>query len=98
MTDSYHELKHDRGKARWTLLPWSSVAAVVEVLEYGARKYADDSWRTLPGARQRYSDALLRHFVAWLEGEKRDPESGLSHLSHVATNALFLVWLEQHER
>ena len=90
-----HDGKADTGKLRWTLLPWSSVVSILEILEYGARKYSKDGWRTVPSAKARYSDALMRHFVAWLEGEKVDPESGYSHLAHVGCNALFLLWFEK---
>ena len=34
--------------------------------------------------------ALLRHLMAWHNGEKTDPETGLSHLSHVVANAIML--------
>jgi hypothetical protein len=71
--------------------------AVGAVLEYGARKYAPDGWKGVPDARARYADALLRHFSAWLDGERADPESGLPHAAHVATNALFLLWFELGE-
>ena len=87
--------KDDRGKARWSLLPLQSVAAVVGVLEYGATKYAPHAWMGVPDARTRYFDALVRHLMAWRSGEKVDPESGHTHLAHVACNALFLVWFER---
>jgi len=87
-----HGRKEDVGKPRWTLLPWAAVRAVVDVLDYGARKYAPDNWQLVEHAEQRYRDALLRHFTADIDGEQRDPESGLLHAAHVATNALFLLW------
>ena len=37
--------------------------------------------------------ALLRHLMAYQAGEVNDPESGMPHLWHVATNAAFLVVL-----
>jgi hypothetical protein len=85
------ELKFDDGKPRWELLPFDAVGAVVDVLTFGAKKYAPNSWRALENGRERYTGALLRHLVAWNAGEQIDPESGLHHLAHVACNALFLV-------
>lgn len=35
-------------------------------------------------------NCLLRHLLAWQEGEERDPESGQLHLAHVVWNALRL--------
>src|SRR5271169_3720886 len=36
-------------------------------------------------------DALYRHFLAFQNGEKNDPESGLNHMAHVAWHALALT-------
>lgn len=87
--------KYDKGKllfgllTRGLALPLRSVAAV---LTYGAQKYAPESWKTVPQAKERYEDALDRHLNAWKSGEEFDAESGLHHLSHVACNVLFLLW------
>lgn len=86
--------KDDSGKLRYTLLPWEAINAVVEVLEYGAKKYAPDNWRKVPYPKVRYSDAAMRHLVAWGQGERRDPESGLHHLAHAVCCLLFALALE----
>ena len=94
-------LKYDRGKPLFSLLTRSlatPLLRVAEVLTYGANKYKADSWQTIPNAKVRYEDALDRHLNAWKRGESRDPESGLHHLAHVATNALFLLWFYQEEQ
>lgn len=41
----------------------------------------------------RLSGALLRHLFAWMNGEDRDPESGMRHLAHAACCALMLLSL-----
>lgn len=87
--------KDDAGKERWSLLPWESLKGVVRVLTFGARKYAPDNWRKVPDARRRYTDAFFRHFVAWKLGEKTDPETGESHLSHALCCLLFIDALER---
>lgn len=87
------EAKADQGKVRPTLVPASLVLAVAKVREYGCKKYKDpDNWRKVEP--QRYKDALYRHFLAYLSGEKCDKESGLPHLWHMACNVAFLVELE----
>jgi hypothetical protein len=63
------------------------------VLEYGARKYAPDNWRKVDNPEARYLAAALRHINAWRRGEKRDQESGLSHLAHAATSLMFIMEL-----
>lgn len=83
--------KDDEGKPRWSLLPWRALAKVVEVLEYGAGKYRAHAWVEVESAEDRYKEALLRHVAAFASGELIDPESGKSHLAHIACNALFLL-------
>lgn len=88
-------VKHDANKPRWSLLPMGSVAQIVQVMEFGARKYAPDNWQRVPEARTRYFDALMRHVHAWWSGERADPETGLHHLAHAGCCVLFLLWLER---
>lgn len=88
------EAKADTGKPRPTLVPVSLMEAVTAVREYGCAKYHDpENWRRVEP--QRYRDALYRHWLAYLKGEKTDPESGLPHLWHIATNVSFLIEMEQ---
>lgn len=88
-------VKFDRGKLRFSLIPLGALREIVEVLEFGARKYAVDNWRVVPDARARYWDAAVRHLVAFREGEQLDPESGLHHLAHAGCCVLFLLALDQ---
>lgn len=82
--------KDDSQKIDWTLLPFDALESVVRVLAFGARKYSRDNWRQVPGGRERYLAAALRHIVAILRGEKIDPESGEPHTAHLACCAIFL--------
>lgn len=86
--------KHDQGKLRWDLVPWRALKAVVAVLTFGATKYAPGGWKTVPGARERYFAAIMRHLTAWWDGERIDPESKLPTLAHVICCALFLLGFE----
>lgn len=88
-------VKHDGGKARWSLLPMGPLKDVVDVLEYGAAKYDVDNWKRVPEARTRYFDAAMRHLLAWWGGETHDPESGLPHLAHAVCCVLFLLWFTE---
>lgn len=84
--------KFDTDKDRWDLLPWEATRQIVLVLTYGAKKYDDNNWQLVENADKRYFAALLRHIVAWVRGEKNDPESSLPHLAHAACCILFLLW------
>lgn len=87
--------KLDAGKPRWTLVPWDSMRGVLAVLEHGATKYAPDNWKFVSNPRERYANAAMRHMTAWLEGERCDDESGLSHLAHAVCCLLFLLHFDR---
>lgn len=86
--------KFDGGKPMWDLIPLKTVGKIVDVLTFGANKYAPGNWKLVPNAQERYFAALLRHLEAWQSGESNDPESGLSHLAHAGCCLLFLLWFE----
>jgi hypothetical protein len=83
--------KDDNEKDRWDLLPVDPIRQLVKVLTFGARKYADDNWMKVPGARRRYYSAAMRHLTAWYDGEQLDPESGLPTLAHALCCIVFLM-------
>ena len=83
--------KYDEGKLRYSLVPPFATKAIAEVLTFGAKKYAPNSWQLVDRAQERYLDALMRHLEAYRSGELFDPESKLPHLSHVLCNAAFLL-------
>jgi len=88
--------KNDIGKLRWDLLPWSEIEQIVSTLTYGSVKYSDDNWKIVVSANpKRYMAAAMRHFVAWIKGERLDPESGEHHLAHCACCILFLLWQDK---
>lgn len=87
-------MKADDGKMRFSLLLEGmprGLARVVEILEYGAKKYAPHNWKKVENGLERYKEALERHVVSREGILGVDPESGLRHVAHVACNALFLL-------
>ena len=82
--------RYNNGKIRWSLLSIPALQELVKVLEFGAKKY--DSWNWSKGLSWTDTyDSLQRHLQAWMRGEDRDPETGLSHIAHVLCNAMFLL-------
>jgi len=83
--------KADTGKAPWHLLPYDAIGAVVAVLGFGARKYAERNWeRGL--SHSRTFAATQRHLTDWFQlGLDRDPETGLHPLAHAACEVLFAL-------
>lgn len=86
-------VKHDAGKARVSLVVSRAILEVAKVGTFGAEKYGDHNFRK--GLKwSRLADAGLRHFFSYLCGERIDPESGLSHMAHVAWNVLTMLEFE----
>jgi hypothetical protein len=86
-------MKNNRDKARVDLLPGRPLLEISKVLGRGAEKYAANNWRL----GLKYSDtmgSLMRHLIAFNEGEDDDPETGLSHLAHAGCQLLFLLEYE----
>jgi len=85
--------KDDSEKCRMELIPPELLLAVGDVLTYGAKKYRDRNWEHGMAWSRPYG-AMLRHMMAWWNGEKNDPETGMSHLWHAGCCAAFLITYE----
>lgn len=88
--------KDDSGKNRMALVLGAFAPAMMLVSKvgtFGANKYTDNGWQTVPQGVARYEDAMLRHYFHYKDGETVDPESGLHHLAHCAWNALAVLTL-----
>jgi len=80
--------KQDQDKVRLELLSATWLMGVGRVLTFGAQKYAAHNWRQ--GLHQsRLLGAALRHLVAFMGGQDRDPETGMSHLYHASCCLMF---------
>ena len=65
----------------------NALAEVARLSEFGAKKYAWNSWQNVDDGYVRYSNALGRHLLNETT-QTADPESGLLEQVHVAWNAL----------
>lgn len=82
-------------KLRLHLVPWAAITEVAKVMDFGADKHGRYNWMQ-GGDWSELVDAAMRHLLAWVEGERVDPETGLSHLSHLACNVLMLICCEKN--
>ena len=92
--------KVDAGKPRVSMVMNQFCRAIMEVSRvgtFGADKYTEGGWLTVPNAMQRYEDAGYRHKLYRAMGEDVDPDSGLLHLAHEAWNALAMLELHLRE-
>lgn len=88
--------KLDAGKIQAALVLGGFAKALEEVSKvgtFGAKKYSPNGWKSVEDGANRYSDAMMRHWLAHQSGELIDADSGLSHLSQVAWNALAVLQL-----
>ena len=89
--------KADNGKPNLSLVPKQIIYEMEKVRSFGLKKYKDpENWRKVE--IERYHQAMLRHTLAvWDDINARDEESGLLHLSHIATNIAFILELMNDE-
>ena len=93
--------KLDKGKPRHGLVLGAFANALTEVAKvgtFGANKYSDNGWLSVPNGLARYTDAMLRHHFAEAGGEELDKDSGLRHAAHLAWNALAVLELALREK
>lgn len=82
--------KLDAGKVRAHLVLGGfsrALRAVSEIGTQGAAKYTDDGWKEVENGFERYSDAMLRHYLDESRGARCE-DSGQLHAAHLAWNAL----------
>lgn len=83
--------KLDAGKVRPALVLGQfarALWAVSAVGTYGAVKYTENGWISVPNGIDRYDDAKLRHWLKDKMGESLDSDTLLAHAAHEAWNAL----------
>jgi len=96
VTEESGGMKGDGGKPDWSLVEWQFFKEVVDVLTFGKNKYSARNWQKV--SRERYEAAIMRHYIAYLEGENNDPETGISHLAHMGASLMFLAWFDEQEK
>lgn len=85
--------KHDSAKVRMELLSPVALEELSKVLTFGAKKYASHNWRK-GLVWSRLLGAALRHLLAFMGGQDKDPETGISHINHAMCNLMFLSEFE----
>lgn len=85
-------VRENNGKLKWSLVSWTALEPMVEVLMFGAKKY--ESWNWSKGLKYtEICESLQRHLYAFLQGEDKDKESKLTHIGHILCNAMFLSYM-----
>lgn len=66
------------------LIPPSAMEETAWVHRLGSEKYGPFNWRETGVCASTYIHAIMRHLNAWRDGKDLDPESGRTHLAHIA--------------
>lgn len=82
-------MKNIKGKPKLSLLPYEAILRVVQVREFGNKKYNGDNYKSVDPVH--FIDATLRHIFKHLNKQEIDLESGHLHLSHAATSLLLAL-------
>lgn len=77
-------------KAPLSTVPSGVMAEVGVAMLEGACKYGRHNYRISGVRASVYYDALMRHMLAWWEGEDLDPDSNLSHVTKAITTLVVL--------
>lgn len=89
-------MRFNKGKVRWSLVPQSALKPMVEVLEFGASKYAPFNWQKGLSMNE-ILESMKRHLDELMEGRDHDVESTLHHIGHIQCNAMFYEWMRQNK-
>jgi len=89
-------LRFNKDKPSCHHIPPSFIIALADLMTESAKKYS--RWNYAKG--QPYTvpyDSLMRHLHEFMDGEDTDPESGKSHLLHIAANAMIMWTTQQYQ-
>ena len=88
--------KLDSDKNRLELLEPEFILGIGKIITFGANKYSADNWQKADAEGiERIKGALFRHWMAYLSGEKIDPETKEPHLYHIGCNLMFLDYFDR---
>jgi hypothetical protein len=79
------------------LIPPVAMREIAWAHKHGAEKYGEWNWRGSKVCVTTYVAAMMRHLNAYRDGEDIDPESGLSHLTHIGASLNILLDAEACE-
>jgi len=72
-------------------IPPVAILHLGKAMDNGERKYARFNWRDNAVTTSVYYDAMLRHLLAFWDGEDQAEDSGCHHLGHVMACCAILL-------
>ena len=94
---SYKDIAKKDTKLRVDLVEPCLVEAAAEVQGFGVSKgYEANSWKDVCSIKESLA-SLERHLLKYKKGIELDEESKLSHMKHIVTRAMYILFLEEKE-
>ena len=84
------------GKVPMEYLVYSVLEDDARCHKGGADRYGVRNWLEDKILASTYEAAILRHFLAWARGEDKDPDDGLSPLTHIRACCAIVLDAEKH--
>lgn len=72
-------------------IPPVALVLLGQAMKDGEAKYGLMNWRGTQVAASVYYDAIMRHMLAWWDGEAEAQDSGVAHLAHVMACCAILL-------
>lgn len=72
-------------------IPSTAIFHLGAAMADGERKYGRFNWREKTVTVSVYTEAMLRHLFAYIDGENHAPDSGCTHLGHLMACAAILL-------
>ena len=89
--------KDTKGKEKLSLIPRRALVEIAKVREFGNKKYGcPHGWKL--HETHEFAEAAMRHIVKHFDGQDKDPESGLDHLSHALCSLALAVSLKDKKK
>ena len=83
-------------KPQLQLIPPCFSESLAAAMKLGAEKYGPWNWRQNQVESMTYIGAIKRHIDKYLDGEDVAPDSGISHLGHIAASCAILLDAKKH--
>ena len=90
ITSKTGAMKEALGKPPVSLVPTELILGAARAFAFGEQKYNRHNWRKGMKGSLLY-DALMRHLLAWNDGEDNAEDSGVAHLDHAAACLAMLM-------
>lgn len=92
-----------RKPASFSVVPTVSLQTEAQAMEWGAFKAGDKgtgygpfNWRQTPVRLSVYLDAMMRHFIAFIDGEEVASDSKVHHLGHLKAGCGIVLDAAKH--